>query len=158
MNKYPDLKYKLKVNERGDITTVTQSDGIAYKVSGSAYKLSKGKSYHHGTMLLNLKLDVLSKLLTRDERKLGIVDSMASINSVKSKVINLELDHQKFIDLVSDGFSKNYGMVEKEDSSQKEKDPSCPEEYDHNELFNLTDFVEAYSDYARVITIDEKTV
>ncbi|CUM50942.1 uncharacterized protein AC631_04539 [Debaryomyces fabryi] len=157
VNKYPDLKYKLKVNERGDITTVTQSDGIAYKVSGSAYKLSKGKSYHHGTMLLNLKLDVLSKLLTRDERKLGIVDSMASINSVKSKVINLELDHQKFIDLVSDGFSKNYGMVEKEDSSQKEKDPSCPEEYDHNELFNLTDFVEAYSDYARVITIDEKT-
>lgn len=158
VNKYPDLKYKLKVNERGDITTVTQPDGNDYKVSGSAYKLSKGKSYHHGTMLLNLKLDVLSKLLTRDERKLGIVDSMASINSVKSRVINLELEDQKFIDLVSEGFSKTYGMVEKENSTRDEKDVSDTEEYDLNELFNLTDFVDAYSNYARVITIDEKTV
>ncbi|CUM55090.1 unnamed protein product [Debaryomyces tyrocola] len=158
VNKHPDIKYKLKVSERGDITTVTQPDGIDYKVSGSAYKLSKGKSYHHGTMLLDLKLDVLGKLLTRDERKLGIVDSMASISSVKSKVINLELKDEKFIELVSDGFSKNYGIAEKENDVQNENLPSDPEEYDQNELFNLTDFVEAYSDYARVVTIDETTV
>ena len=52
-------------------------------------------------MLLNLKLDVLGKLLHRDERKLGIVDSKMSIPSVKSKVINLEMKSDKFIDVVS---------------------------------------------------------
>lgn len=160
LNGYPQLKYKLEVNERGDITTVKQPDDINYKVSGSAYKLSKGKSYHHGTMLLNLKLDVLGKLLSRDESKLGVVDSMSSINSVKSKVINIELPSEKFIELVSDGFSNNYGSIEKSKDDPKEKlqsEVDEVDEYDHNDLFNLTDFVEAYSNYARVVTIEEST-
>ena len=93
--------FKIDLNERGDI--VRRLDGIDYKVSGSAYKLSKGKFYHHGTMLLNLRLDILSALLSRDEKKLGIVHSNA-IYSVKSQVTNLGLDRQTIIDIITSAF------------------------------------------------------
>ena len=93
--------FKIDLNERGDI--VRRLEGIDYKVSGSAYKLSKGKFYHHGTMLLNLRLDILSALLSRDEKKLGIVHSNA-IDSVKSQVTNLGLDRQTIIDIITSAF------------------------------------------------------
>lgn len=150
VNSTEDAKYNLEVNERGDITTTALEDGINYKVSGSAYKLSKGRSYHHGTMLLDLKLDVLRKVLSRDQTKLGFVNAMSSIPSVRSKVTNLELSSETFINLVSERFQQVYGIepeIEKND-----------DEYDQNELFGLTDFVEANSSKtSRFIVIDEDT-
>lgn len=158
VNRSPEAKYKLELNDRGDITTVTQPDGINYKVSGSAYKLSKGKSYHHGTMLLNLRLDILGKLLSRDETNLGVVDSMASIDSVKAKVTNLELPYEKFVELVSNGFSDSYCQAESaEETSQNAEYDTETGEYNQNELFNLTDFVRSTSKLARIVTIDEST-
>ena len=88
-------------------------DGINYKVSGSAYKLAKGRSYHHGTMLLNLRLDILGQLLSRDESKLGKVDAMSSIPSVKSKVKNVEIPSDVFRQVVTNAF-KSYSGEEPE--------------------------------------------
>ncbi|KAG7192136.1 Biotin/lipoate A/B protein ligase [Scheffersomyces spartinae] len=97
----------LKVNDRGDIV-----DGpTGKKVSGSAYKLSKGKSYHHGTMLLSLNLDVLRRLLRRDEAKVGHVDLKSSVKSVRSPVVNIGIPIDRFIQLVSSGFALNYGVT-----------------------------------------------
>lgn len=153
VNKYEGSKYRLEVNERGDITTEKQQDDVCYKISGSAYKLAKGKSYHHGTMLLNLRLDILKQLLHRDEAKLGIVDAMASVGSVKSKVTNFEMENDKFIELVTNEFQSIYGKPI--DYGEQ----SDPDEYDQNELFGLTDFVEAnaLNKTTKVIIIDDDT-
>lgn len=155
INKYSDSKYKLEVNERGDITTEMQPDGVNYKVSGSAYKIAKGKSYHHGTMLLNLRLDILGKLLSRTDN-LGTIDSSNSIQSVKSKVTNLEIDNEKFIELVLQEFKETYGT---EVSDTRDSQLDCEaEEFDQNELFGLTNFIEANQlKDAKVVYVDETT-
>lgn len=149
INSTAKAKYELTVNERGDVTTVKQEDGISYKVSGSAYKLSKGKSYHHGTMLLNSRLDILGKLLSRDESKLGKVDAKNSIESVRSKVVNLEIAEKDFTDSVTKAFEQEFAVNEELSEEEKEQD-------DQNELFGLTDFVEANKS-VQVLVIDETT-
>ena len=71
------------------------------KISGSAYKLKLGdkngvgrRSLHHGTMLLNLELDALSKYLSPNKKKL----ESKGVDSVVSRVMNLsevnpQIDH-----------------------------------------------------------------
>ncbi|KAK9479928.1 hypothetical protein V1514DRAFT_277536 [Lipomyces japonicus] len=80
----------LRVNERHDI--VNQDNK---KVSGSAYKLQKGKSYHHGTMLLNSRLDVLRNLLHKENTLESITG--AGVESVKSPVANIGVTSDDFI-------------------------------------------------------------
>ncbi|RCK65117.1 putative lipoate-protein ligase A [Candida viswanathii] len=138
-----DPLFQIEANERGDIVS-QEIDGVHYKISGSAYKLSKGKSYHHGTMLLNLKLDVLGKLLHRDEDKLGVVDAMSSIASVKSKVINLEMDSEKFIEVVSEEFKSVYGPADDNKEAQE-----------FNDMLGLLDFMGHVP--VTVYTVDEAT-
>lgn len=133
----------LDINERGDI--VTTSEGNDYKVSGSAYKLSKGKSYHHGTMLLRSKLEVLRQILS-DKGKIGTIDAKASVNSVKSAVTNVGIDNSLFVEIVLEEFKRVYG---------EEMDLS-PEQKAYNEDFGLGDFVEGMKDVA-VFGIDEET-
>ncbi|RLV96620.1 putative lipoate-protein ligase A [Spathaspora sp. JA1] len=106
INSIPGLTKNVMVNDRGDIIT---TEG-GFKVSGSAYKLSRGKSYHHGTMLLNSNLKVLSKLLSRDESKLGIVEALNVINSVKSKVTNLSIESRDFIEGVIKQVNQEYKL------------------------------------------------
>lgn len=141
-------KFKLQVNERGDIVSLPGADGMTYKVSGSAYKLSKGRSYHHATMLLNLRLDVLKKLLSRDEKKLGVVDAKASVESVRSKVKNLHIPSEDFIQLAIKGFREEYGIIKDTTAYSNEiinnndgDETSIEHEYDQDELFNLKDFM-----------------
>lgn len=136
--------FRIEANERGDIVS-EEIDGVHYKISGSAYKLSKGKSYHHGTMLLELKLDVLGRLLHRDETKLGVVDAMSSISSVKWKVMNLEMDSEKFIKVVSDEFKRTYGVTDEQDK----------EAHEFNDMLGLLDFMGSVP--VTSYTIDETT-
>lgn len=145
INNWGKCKYELEVSSRGDITTVTQSDGINYKISGSAYKLSRGKSYHHGTMLLNLRLDILGKLLSTSPEKNGIVSNTVSVDSVRSKVANIEISSDEFKSLVSDAFKQQYGV--KANLSEEEKL--------QNSLLGLDDFMEAKG--VEVFTIEKDT-
>lgn len=55
-----------RVTDRGDIVMVKGESG--YKVSGSAYKVSKDIAYHHGTMLLGSNLNELRKTLKVEGR------------------------------------------------------------------------------------------
>lgn len=127
---------QVMVNERGDI--VTEND--QKKVSGSAYKISKGKSYHHGTMLLNSRLDVLRQLLHRDESLLGTVNSQAAVTSVKSCVSNLEIDSEVFIKRVTAKFQDEYGIPKARKEKSGEKDA-----FDQTELLGLDDLVSAFA-------------
>lgn len=146
VNSLPYRKFDLAVNDRGDITTTQQPDGISYKVSGSAYKLARGRSYHHGTMLLNLRLDILGQLLSWEPR-LGVVDALNSVSSVKSKVTNLGLSNDEFIAAVTRAFEQAYGL-------RQPTEVAGDTDYDHNELFGLTDFVEAFPS-ATTVVVDE---
>lgn len=139
---------QVEVNSRGDV--VTKAD--LKKVSGSAYKISKGKSYHHGTMLLNLKLDILRQLLKRDESKSGSVRAMTAVSSVSSPVTNLEINLEQFIEAVNLEFHDKYGVRETDRSHLGQ----LSEELDQTELLGLSDFVSAFSPKKSVVfDIDE---
>jgi len=83
------------------------------KISGSAYKLKLGntttgegrRSLHHGTMLLDLKLDALGKYLNPSKAKL----ESKGVDSVVSRVMNLkevcpDITHDSFCDSVEEAF------------------------------------------------------
>ncbi|KIX95479.1 uncharacterized protein Z520_08996 [Fonsecaea multimorphosa CBS 102226] len=77
----------VRVNERNDI--VMQQPGAAewLKVSGSAYKLTRGRALHHGTLLYSSPyVNKISELLRSPGR--GLI-SAKGVESVRSKVGNL---------------------------------------------------------------------
>lgn len=99
---------KLAVNERYDIVDAKTRE----KVSGSAYKIERQRAYHHGTMLLESRLDVLKALLHRNPERLGTVEGRG-VESVKSPVVNLGVDKDVFISTVLDAFANEYASEKK---------------------------------------------
>lgn len=148
----------LQVNDRGDLLLLHNKK--SFKVSGSAYRLSRGKSYHHGTMLLNLNLKILGKLLSNDMLKNGTVDALSAVSSVKSNVANLNLATDKFIDLVVKGFKEEYGLVEDPETFEKSSKAgyhslSEPgEEFDQIELLGLENFYAVPSRKLKTYVLD----
>ncbi|KAI8887134.1 hypothetical protein K501DRAFT_283428 [Backusella circina FSU 941] len=94
------------VNERHDIVV----DG--HKVSGSAYKITSKRAYHHGTMLIDADTEILKGCLSKKRmQKKGIVSK--GVESVPSPVTNLReysftVDHQQFCESVMNEFSHAY--------------------------------------------------
>lgn len=74
----------VEINARHDLV-VRQDDGSTKKVSGSAYKQTKDRSLHHGTLLISGELENLDRSLKSSVTLL----STKSIHSVRSKVMNL---------------------------------------------------------------------
>mmetsp|Transcript_11012 Transcript_11012/g.45855 ORF Transcript_11012/g.45855 Transcript_11012/m.45855 type:complete len:302 (+) Transcript_11012:4012-4917(+) len=69
-----------EVNERNDILVDRK------KVSGAAYRLTGGRAYHHGTLLVDSSLERLKRsILSPELRKI----STKATDSVRSKVMNL---------------------------------------------------------------------
>jgi len=76
------------------------------KVSGSAYRITGDKAYHHGTLLVSADLKSLGSLL---KSRLEIIDSR-STQSVSSPVVNLDsinpdLTVERVTEAVAAGFS-----------------------------------------------------
>jgi lipoate-protein ligase A len=81
-----------------------------FKFSGSAFKETKDRSFHHGTLLLNANLEKLSNYLTPHPKKL----QSKGIQSVRSRVINLSelnllINHENLSQSIIDEFCKMYG-------------------------------------------------
>lgn len=81
------------------------------KFSGNAFLNSNGKSYHHGTILINADSEKMQKYLTPSKAKL----EAKGVKSVKSRVINLaeinpKLSCDKMRELLSEAFCELYGM------------------------------------------------
>jgi len=70
-------------NGRNDL--VIKDGDILRKFSGSAYRETKDRGFHHGTLLLNADLSRLANYLTPNPKKLAA----KGITSVKSRVTNL---------------------------------------------------------------------
>lgn len=101
-----ELDIPAMVNERHDIVVDQQ------KVSGSAYKITSSRAYHHGTMLIDADTETLKNCLSKKRMPIkGIVSK--GVASVPSPVTNLReysftVDHQQFCDSVLSEFVKAY--------------------------------------------------
>jgi lipoate-protein ligase A len=103
------------VNKRHDIvvfpTPVAEEKVVddpegSRKVSGSAYKLTRLRSYHHGTMLLSTNLDRVRELLRSPAKQLIEARGVAS---VPSPVTNIGVGSGEFIAAVVEEFKSLYG-------------------------------------------------
>jgi lipoate-protein ligase A len=95
------------VNDRFDITL----NGA--KISGSAYRLSNNRSYHHGTMLIDTDLDSLSGLIL-PSRPSGIQGG--GIDSVRVPVTRIAktsytVDHFTFCQAVQAEFKARFNQA-----------------------------------------------
>lgn len=89
-----DLGVEVSINARHDLV-VPQSDGSTRKVSGSAYKQTKDRALHHGTLLINGDLTKLNRALASPHK----LTETRSIASVRSVVMNLDtLTPQSWLD------------------------------------------------------------
>jgi lipoate-protein ligase A len=88
------------VNSRHDIAV----DG--FKVSGSAYKLTNRRAYHHGTMLIDTDIDRLRGALKVNRDRL-ITKGVASVPSPVSNLrsYSYTIDHQQFCEAVMEEFT-----------------------------------------------------
>lgn len=77
----------------------------ALKCSGSAYKITRLRSYHHGTMLLNTDLSAVSRLLASPASSAITARGVAS---VRSPVANTRVAHADFVDTAIQGFLALY--------------------------------------------------
>ncbi|KAJ2787255.1 hypothetical protein GGI15_000861 [Coemansia interrupta] len=95
------------VNARHDVAV----DGK--KVSGSAFKLTSRRAFHHGTMLIDTDLERLNGCLR--SRVHGEITALG-VDSVRSSVANLReyswaIDHLTFCNAVMREFSRTFGML-----------------------------------------------
>ncbi|KAK0634341.1 hypothetical protein B0T17DRAFT_481550 [Bombardia bombarda] len=98
-----------RVNERHDIVLHVDAGDAreTYKISGSAYKLTRLRSLHHGTCLLaSPNLSRISPLL-RSPAEPYI--KARGVESVRTKVRNVEVDTAAFSDAVVNEFQRMYG-------------------------------------------------
>lgn len=92
---------------RNDIN-VMLADGER-KISGSAFKETKDRSFHHGTLLINADMTKLANYLLPHPKKL----QSKGITSVRSRVINLKelnsnIDHQSLSNAIIEEFFNEY--------------------------------------------------
>ena len=126
-------KLRVEAESSGRNDLIVKVDNSPYKISGSAFKESGDRCFHHGTMLLDVDLQKLSSYLTPDSTKL----KAKGIKSVKSRVMNLErlspgIDHEVFSQALIQEYFEHYQA-------------ECQIEYlDSNELADLPRVKEYY--------------
>ncbi|KAH8685397.1 hypothetical protein BGZ60DRAFT_365610 [Tricladium varicosporioides] len=109
----------VKVNERHDIV-VGPPNGGPLKVSGSAYKLTRLRSLHHGTCLLNSpNLDNISRMLKSPAKQ---YITAKGVESVSSPVSNVNVSNDDFETAVVNEFRGMYEDVEPIVVSEIEED------------------------------------
>ncbi|MCE0800989.1 lipoate--protein ligase LplA [Buttiauxella sp. S04-F03] len=108
VNALDSLGISATASGRNDLEVAT-AEGPR-KVSGSAYKETMDRGFHHGTLLLNADLSRLANYLNPDEKKL----KAKGITSVRGRVANLSdllpgLTHEQICDAVCESFFAWYG-------------------------------------------------
>lgn len=113
-----DLQKQLSVIQRACALTGIQAtfsgrnDLLAdgRKFSGNAFYHSQGMAYHHGTLLVDVDMQKMSRYLSPPKAKL----EAKGVSSVRSRVVNLKelcprLDCQSMKQLMKDAFCQVYG-------------------------------------------------
>ena len=84
------------------------------KVSGSAFKLTRHRSLHHGTCLLGSDLDIMRKCLRSEARPFLKARGVDSVRSPVGNVFgdSMKGDKDAFMEAVRDQFRELYGLNE----------------------------------------------
>lgn len=96
------------------------------KVSGSAYRETMDRGFHHGTLLLNADLSRLANYLNPDQKKL----QAKGITSVRGRVANLVellpgITHRQVCAAIEEAFSNTTASGWKPKSFRRIKPPIC---------------------------------
>ncbi|PSW66962.1 lipoate--protein ligase [Photobacterium leiognathi subsp. mandapamensis] len=102
------LGINAKATGRNDLVVEVGED--ERKFSGSAYRETMDRGFHHGTLLLNADLTRLANYLNPDKKKL----EAKGITSVRSRVTNLsdinpEIHHDNVCEAIKEAFFTHYG-------------------------------------------------
>jgi lipoate-protein ligase A len=119
---------------RNDIV-MQHLDGSERKISGSAYRETKDRAFHHGTLLVNVDLSKLQQYLTPKQKKL----QAKGVKSVRSRVINLaeyndDVSHERICDAIITTFCQHYQAecaIEYLDPQHLQHLPELDELYNH---------------------------
>jgi len=108
LNALKKLDIEASASGRNDL--VVQTGEGERKVSGSAYRETADRGFHHGTLLLNADLSRLANYLNPDVKKL----QAKGITSVRSRVANLNefvpgIHHEQICEAVTAAFFEWYG-------------------------------------------------
>jgi lipoate-protein ligase A len=100
----------VKVNERHDIVMESPTSDSPFKISGSAYKLTRLRSLHHGTCLLSSpNLEDIGKYLQSPAKK---YIKARGVDSVRSAIANVHVGNDDFEKAVVGQFQDMYESVE----------------------------------------------
>jgi lipoate-protein ligase A len=151
------------VNSRHDIAV----DG--FKVSGSAYKLTNRRAYHHGTMLIDTDIEMLRGALGASRDKL-VTKGVASVPSPVSNLrsYSYTIDHQQFCEAVIDEFLLAHNdsnpvkpiVFSKDDTSslpeevQKSKDELTSWDWIYGQTPEFTHDIEMNFDWGSVVSFE----
>ncbi|WP_305463427.1 lipoate--protein ligase [Photobacterium leiognathi] len=102
------LGINAKATGRNDLVVEVGED--ERKFSGSAYRETMDRGFHHGTLLLNADLTRLANYLNPDKKKL----EAKGITSVRSRVTNLsdinpDIHHDNVSEAIKEAFFSHYG-------------------------------------------------
>ena len=106
------------------------------KFSGNAFYNSQGKSYHHGTVMVNTNFEKMKRYLTPSEKKLNA----KGVKSVQSRVVNLtefcpDLTCEMMKEYMISSFEDIYGMKTEPTSVDKKEIALL------RELYSSTDYL-----------------
>lgn len=123
---YPSGRNDILVNEK--------------KISGSAFKETKDRAFHHGTLLINADLTKLANYLNPNPKKL----ESKGIQSVRARVENLsalnqQITHEALSSAIIEEFFNEYGIhadVEKLNDAQLKTIPALNKYYEELKDWN----------------------
>lgn len=133
---------KLLKSSRNDL--IIEDDGR--KVSGSAFRILKYKKMHHGTLLMNVDMDILSSVLTPNSEKLS--KHTNSVKSVESRVANLHIEHEIFV--------KELFNIVSPDTPIIKIDPNIDLSYDKIKITTLVNKMKSDEWIHKISCLDEK--
>lgn len=113
-------------NGRNDLV-IGEGDEMR-KFSGSAYRETSDRAFHHGTLLLKSDLSRLADYLNPDPKKL----EAKGIRSVRSRVVNLneinsDIDHELVCDAIVKKFCEYFGETPEIEFISPDEEPDLPE-------------------------------
>lgn len=125
LNALNSLGVTAEASGRNDLVVKTP-DGDR-KVSGSAYRETMDRGFHHGTLLLNADLSRLANYLNPDKKKL----QAKGITSVRGRVANLVellpgITHEQICDAIREAFFEHYGERVEAEAISLTKHRTCP--------------------------------
>ncbi|WP_318443685.1 lipoate--protein ligase [Photobacterium leiognathi] len=119
------LGINAKATGRNDLVVEVGED--ERKFSGSAYRETMDRGFHHGTLLLNADLTRLANYLNPDKKKL----EAKGITSVRSRVTNLsdinpDIHHDNVCEAIKEAFFTHYGECVEVEYISPENLPDMP--------------------------------